>query len=350
MGCCTRSFHSETNYEKFLSEFFQKFPLMKHTGVYCLNQFILCEKESTRNTVNLVGKENKLKEYSKDKYYEVIERLFSVRIIKEKEENSNKNEILMNRNSHFKVQNKNYLSNIPIQIEENSEDQQGTEIKRIYLSITPSFNSLYDLILKNKPKHSFILFLLPFIKDNLFSKAKFFLKLFDSDFPPVLTSFQTIISSYALMIINFQYILYECIESNYSLKLMDQIEKEFNIRLNFLDLNQWNESNISMLHQKTEISNKFSMSLTKELLSIVISNKENVEKARRLRIDLKEVFTEKRINFKRDAIETSEKFVFLSQNGFEITLDDISLLIEKHNYLFDASKLRRVLIEFDVEE
>ena len=348
MGCCSSNNNiQELNYEKLISHVFSSIPISKHSGQYCLSQFLTCEKEISRKTVNQVSKEknNIIREYSEDKYYQVLEFLYNMKNnysdlsqITDKQKKSSV--MLLPRKTEVKKKQFNRFASgelkINLELVDKSEFYLNKPINKIYYSITPDYNSLFDSIIKNKPKSSFIIYILSFSNDEMSKKAELFMELFQSsELKCTLTSFQSLIQSYALLNLNFSYSLLEVIQMNN--KLVNEISKEFNIRISNLDIEQWQECNNQLVKRKFEIANKFALLITRELMMILVNNvsfkdlESNPEKPRRNSIDNLSI------------IDTCDQI--LKNNGLSLTCDDIITLNMMHPYLFNANMLRKVLFE-----
>lgn len=330
MGCCGNVRQIDEGYEKLIENVLTNFPLCQYSEKYCLSQFNSCEKEYNTNRKLFHSKKtNTVKEYSEDKYYQVIETLYNLKYppcLKDR-----KAERISNKSKDLTTD----------LISVNQQELITKPVGSIYLAMSPDYNGLFDCIIKGKPKGSFALFILGFTKDDLPSKIEQFVKIFEhSDLSPNITNFQMVMQAYALLNLNFSLKLFDWIQANKSKLFYDEISREFQIKLDSFTIDQWMNYNRCLLERRSDQSLKFSLQYSKMLYYILTNEvtEQDFESHKENLLNIKVG------NEDPDAVLSS----FESFNHYEFIEADISLLTALEPNLFDFIQIRPKLNSFGI--
>lgn len=357
INCCCNSskpIKQDLNYETLIKSILLNHPLTKYSSREVLEKFMTCEKEYNSRPKEINGntdeKTRVIKEYSEEKYLKVLEDLYKMTIIseslspqKEMKRKSNKTlsgKGLLNLNhSRMSAASSTAISYIN-EGQSNGFTYSNKRINQVYIQITPMYNNLFDSIIINKPKSSFILFIISFTKETIEEKSRLFIELLNSaDLLNCVISFYTIIQVYILMNINISNKLLFCVNKNFSEGFCNELIKEFDCKLNNSDIIQWMERNDLLNNIKFSISKKLSEIYTTELISIVLK-RGNSKK-------ISVVSYGNTSNFqsfpKKFPLEIDFKETIESNKYLEIVDSDIEDLILKFPFLFDGSKFREEL-------
>lgn len=346
MGCCNSNQTIQEDYEKVTSEILKTIPLYGKSCNYIMSQFITCEKDiGNRKTHSL---NNKVKEYSEAKYYKILEFLYNMKFPTHVGGLQSSNQLTtmkhpIKRGSMKSVgRSETLLVHLEVEEEKTNTIYKESLLNKLYFSITPDYNQLFDSVFKAKPKSNFMLFIIAFTKDSLDKKADFFIQILEeAGLKSNFTTFQTIMLHYALMNYNYSSQIYECINSNKSKPLFDKISTEFGVKFSHSSIDTWGDYNSFLQKKKYAKSNNFALHITKELLAIVLENITPTNIAD-FKPSIKKPFDDLSV------IALCE--LFLKHNNITITPQDIHTLLLLNPYLFDAAKLRKILNDFSENE
>jgi hypothetical protein len=353
--CCNTSkpIKQDLNYESLIKSILINHPLTKYSGREVLEKFMTCEKEYNNRPKEVNGnveeKIRVIKEYSEEKYLKVLEDLYKMTISeslspqKEMKRKSNRTlsgKGLLNLNqSRISCASSTAISYIN---DGQSKDftYSNKRINQVYIQITPMYNNLFDSLIINKPKSSFILFIISFTKETIEEKSRLFFEILNSaDLLNCVISFYTIIQVYILMNINISNKLLLCVNKNFSESFSTELIKEFNCRLSNSDIIQWMERNDLLNNIKFSISKRLSEIYTTELINIVV-RRGNSKKISVVSIGNGSNFQSFNKKFPS---EVDFKDTIESNKYLEILDCDIMELILRFPFLFDSSKFREEL-------
>ena len=237
MGCCESSSITinEPDHEKIIAKIFSNHPIKNKSMSYLLNLFNSCEKDivfkdNTRSTYNNKKEGMHIKEYSEEKYNNILKFLFNfnddinlehqsknafnhritdlnysksnISLIEDSEDekeyikqkravNKKKSSSKINCLNVLSEKNNNLNSfNIKINQEKRKNNlknklseansiyviDSSNILKNLYFSMSPDFNGLFESLYTNKPKSNFILYNIAFTSDNVISKAEYLIQ------------------------------------------------------------------------------------------------------------------------------------------------------------------------------
>lgn len=342
MGCCNlvESKHDQEVYQQFILEFLGTFPLTQHSGKHCLQQHFSSvqpfsiRRQSTLTSIYSMG--NCLNS-SENRYNESLELLYNIanpnsnQTVKEKKltniiegrketsrSNTTRTRDELNSESPFTEGNK-------------IETKKNVSIGSIYYSITPDYNTLYDSIIKGKPKSSYILFILGFCKDVPKLKAELFIQVFENaGLTLTIFNFRYVIQIYFLMQLDFSFQLYDCLYSNKSKMFLEEVNVEFGIKLNPDAMNQWYDYNFQLKKQRMSLSSKLSK-LFSHILMFIVSYKVEPSNFEQYKYQILEIY---------DASKSSQKLEEVDCAHKEFSIDDIGCLLLFEPSIFNSKELR----------
>lgn len=285
-----------------------------------INNRLNTEAKSTTKT------KTSIKEYSQDKFLKIMESILSIQI---NDSNQNKRASTKKISKKFSSSKLIYESDKGINLITTHSNHRP--INSLYTSIVPFYDELFEVI-KNKPKSNFILYFIAFSNDNNREKSEIFIEMMKSaDVQISLSSFQDIIRIYLLLNMKFCFKLLYSMNKNHSQDFINEINFNFGVKINNNDLIQWIGMNDLLNKNKLEVADRLSFQITNDLITII---KLKAEKRR----SSDSVFNGKGLSLR---VNTS----FQRYNDVKIDVEDVVLLLQKHFYLFDASKLRKFIFD-----
>lgn len=364
MGCCASGKPDvDYEFEQIINQVLTDFPLSSCNSKFCRQQLKTAEVEvrnqrKTASKKNSTNKQDINFEYSEEKYYIVIEFLFnmihpdkklkdsiirttlditknSTKILGNKFESNTRSLQIKPDESYIDDRNKEQFEDKVNQSYQVSNSIQSP-LNRLYFSIAPSFNDLFDRILKDKPESSFLLFVIGFTKEEPRKKADMLLTIAEcGGIKFNIFNFEKMIRNYIEYHLSISRSLLDCI-SNHK-ELIPLIAENFRVRLDDFSMKEWQEYNASIEPKKSILAEKFTFIITKELLSIIRSNASSDK--------LEQYINNHKGNLDHlPHIDVCEMIIKHKQDIIDV--DSLVVLLMIHPYLFKAAELRKQLINF----
>lgn len=341
MGCCNliKSKHDQETYEQFILEFLSTFPLSQHSGKHCLQQYFSSSqpysirRQSTLTSIYSMGN---CFNSSENRYNESLELLFNIanpclgKLDNDRRltyVNDGKKEISRSNTTRTRDD-----VNTEYALTEGNKSEAKKSINSIYYSVTPDYNSLYDSIIKGKPKSSFILFILGFCKDSPKIKAELFIQVFDNaGLILTVSNFRYVIQVYLLMQLDFSFQLYDCLYSNKSKLFLEEVNAEFGIKLNPEAMNLWYDYNLQLKQRRKSLASKISQ-LFANILVFIVNFKVECSSFEQYKNQIFELY---------DASKSSIDKVEVEENDqIEFNVDHIACLLLFEPSIFNSKELR----------
>ena len=291
----------------------------------------------TKNSTNLkelsdIKMKNSKKNYSNnnsDKYNNI------------NNENTSNNQFSTSKNSNQPKQKDNFKTDSEKQSVNNKHEFNINPhpLAKLYYSIVPHYSDLCDnhiFNIKDKPESMFILFLMSLCNDNIAKKIEYFIAVANiSKLKLNIKNFSFIIEGYININLYFSKQLYDCIRGSPK-SIINEINKTFDTKLDYLSISEWKEYNHSTLSDQTNLSANYAHLLSKELLNIVMTNTTPDN------IDLYVTTLKKNL----DKLTTIEVCELLHRfNNRLIQYNDLLCLFSLHPYIFNAVELRQTLLK-----
>lgn len=338
MGCCESNHQNSETFEQLIVIVLQHFPLIKYSIRECVSIFNCCETEFTGKKQFKVKGSTSIKEYSEYKYNQVIQTLLNLNDTTVQEDKRLDRGSVKNRTlkSQSKILD---LSLVPLDSSQTIDcAKSATNI--LFNAITPDYSNLFDSALKNKPKAMFTLFALGFTKDDIQGKVEYFFKIFEyADMAPNTTNFQAVLQAFALINLNFSFLLCDCMQLNKSKSFCEEMKSKFNLNIKTLQIEDWLNYNHNLQKKRYKQSLSFSVAYS-QMLYYILKN-EITEFEFELH---REKLMNQTVDFKQIKLILEE---YSTINHYEFNEADISLLLKCEPQLFEFSKIRPKLISLD---
>lgn len=330
--CCYNSsqLKPESQCDQLIIQILKAFPLTKYSSSHVLSKFQYCKKEIKDNT----SIDGVIVEYSEEKYVSLVADLFSIsnsevksverRKSKKMPTNKNLDMAKLQSSSSSKM----ILSGSTKRIISYATDNISNEhclIDLLYLSIVPDYYSLFETYSKN-PKCNFLLFIIGFTKENINEKSESIIDILSyHSLPHTIESIKTILMYYIMINYSFSTKIMSFIMKNYSQSLCLELKKAFSIQISKVDLFDWQENNDKYAKIRSRSAEKVVNRLVSDL-----SNELSLCKNKKVEEEEK-TFDEKK--GKGLVSRYVEK-------------EDLVVLFQKHDYLFDQVRLNQVLNDY----
>lgn len=338
MGCCESLNEKNETFETLILSVLKLYPMSKRSIRECVSIFNCCETEfSSSKKQFLVKGSTFVREYSEDKYNQVIQLLFNINhnVIEPQEKKSEKTSLTIRSSKRSRIID---LSLIPSDTSSTLHNL-SKNVSLVYYAITPDYNGLFDsIVLKNKPKALFTLFALGFTNDDVAVKSEYFMKVFKySDLVPNTSNFQVVLQAFTLINLNFSTKLCDCFHRHKSKLFVEEVGNEFNTHLSTFPFDDWLEYNRELIKKRYKLSLDFSLYYSQMLLYILKNEITEVE------------FEQHKPTLMNQLLDNQKTLQILEEfnklNHYEFNESDISLLLNCEPHLFDFMMIRSKLLQ-----
>lgn len=353
MGCCNNSNSSSLpSYNSLIFHILKSHPMRNLAWKDCRNEYVSYCKQPQLNSITTICKSKSHKVVSaglllpekiiEQNYISAIEKLYNFKC----ETDIN---ILFNAPKASKSVNNIVGNTLKKEIEAalRGLDEKGSDfllfedpshdkpINTLFLSITPTYNDLFDTLIKDKPESSFLLFTLGFCKDNFSSKSSLLLKICETaGLKANIINLKLLLQTYLEFNIAIsQRVLNALRSSDRSIDLIDSIQTEFEIRIDKFVIDEWIEYEAALALRKTSISSSIAFKVSKELLNIIITG---------TTLASLDDYKQNSIN-KLDNLSLVEIGELMLSNSIVLE-DQLTTLQTLHPYIFNVEELQRLVI------